>query len=178
MPEQGGAELAAALHDDLAELLGSLRLRVETVPDSSAVLSLYMRERRPLILTFADVPALPPLGVEGALEELEYSPTVVGPCADGSVYLFGLADGLPADQAKPLLEAACGAADQATRSILQALEASGLAAVTLPPWFRIGDSKDLSFAQSLSRLSLLSEEGEDDFLADRLRYWFERHEGH
>jgi len=44
----------------------------------------------------------------------------------------------------------------------------------LPPWFRAANSKDLSFAESLMRLSLMSEEGEQDFMADRLKLWFEK----
>lgn len=174
-PERGGAELAAALDEDLAELLGSMRMRVEHAATASAAAAMIKAEPRPLVLSFADVPALPPLCVEGALQELNSHAAAVGPCADGGLYLLALSPDLPEDALAALLAAADAPAPEALPAIIDVLDEAELPTAMLPPWFRIAEKHDLSFAESLARLSLLSEEGEDDFLADRLRLWFERH---
>lgn len=177
LPSAGGAELAAALREDLGELLGSLRLRIEPAPDATAadIVRIFHREKRPLLLAFSDVPALPALSVEGALEELVENAVVVGPCADGAVYMLGLAPGLDDDIVQQLAEAACGPAQDALGAVTDTVDVEDLPVVLLPPWMRIGSDKDLSFAENVARLSLMSEDGEEDFLADRLRLWFERH---
>lgn len=173
LPSQGGDELAAALRDDLAELLGALRLRIEPAADDIA--RVYAREPRPLLLAFADTPALPALSVEAALDELQECHAVVGPCADGSIYMLGLAPGLDESIVKELAQAAQGPADEALAAITDILDDDEHEVALLPPWFRLGCEKDLSFAESVARLSLMSEEGDEDFLADRLRLWLERH---
>ncbi|MCC7509057.1 MAG: DUF2064 domain-containing protein [Planctomycetes bacterium] len=177
LPPEGGQELATALREDVGELLGSLRLRIEPAPNATAadIVRIFQREKRPLLLAFSDVPALPALSVEGALEELVENAVVVGPCADGAVYLLGMAPGLDDDIVGQLAEAACGPAHDALGAVTDAVDVEDLPVVLLPPWTRIGSDKDLSFAENLARLSLMSEDGEEDFLADRLRLWFERH---
>ncbi|MBX3460650.1 MAG: DUF2064 domain-containing protein [Planctomycetes bacterium] len=172
-PGQGGAELAAALRDDLSELLGALRLRIE--PAAEDIARVYAREPRPLLIAFSDTPALPALSVEAALDELSECHAVVGPCADGSVYLLGLAPGLDAALVAGLAQAALGPADDALAAVTDLLDDDEHEVALLPPWFRMGSEKDLSFAESVARLSLMSEEGDEDFLADRLRLWLERH---
>lgn len=173
VPSRGGEELAAALRDDLAELLGALRLRLD--PAAGDIARVYAREPRPLLITFADTPALPALSVEAALDELENCQAVVGPCADGSVYLLGLAPGLDTAIVTELAKAAIGQPGELLSTITDILDDDEHEVALLPPWFRMGCEKDLSFAESVARLSLMSEEGDEDFLADRLRLWLERH---
>lgn len=165
-------ELAAVLRDDLHELLQFLRMRVESPDGTAALAKAAASHRGPVLLAFSDVAALPADCAEGALELLEELDVVVGPCPDGSVYLLGLAEGL--DQ--PLIEMLVQAALQpeGLAACVSLLEESGLEAAALPPWFRLGTDKELSFAQSLMRLSLLSEDGDSDFIADRVRIWFEK----
>jgi hypothetical protein len=177
MPEQGGDELATAVREDLVELLGALRLRVEhpAAAQPVAVSQTLSQSDRPVVLAFTDVPALPTLSVEGALEDLDENALVVGPCADGSVYLLAVAPGIEPEPLGALAEAVCGLPGEMLASITDIADEFELPAAMLPPWFRMGGNKDLSFAESVARLSLMSEEGEDDFLADRLRLWFERY---
>ncbi len=177
VPEQGGDELAAAIREDLVELLGALRLRVEhpAAAQPVSVSQTLTQSDRPVVLAFTDVPALPALSVEGALEDLDENALVVGPCADGSIYLLAVAPGIEPEPLKALAEAVCAAPGEMLEAITDIADEFELPTAMLPPWFRMGGNKDLSFAESVARLSLMSEEGEDDFLADRLRLWFERH---
>jgi len=160
-PPQGAPELARALNDDIVETLGAMPVRVRTEP----IAEVYANADAPLIVTFSDVPALPWLSVEGALEELDEIDVVIGPVADGSLYLVGLQPGLP------------GAVLQALGSLealTDVLAEHEIACTVLPPWFRVATAADLTFAENLARLSLLGDHGADDFLADRLRIWFEK----
>lgn len=174
-PENSGPELASALHEDAAEVLGALRMRVQRVPSAQSLAAEFYAEKRPLVIAFADVPALPVLCVQGALQELESHAAAVGPCPDGSIYLLALSPDLPEDVLPALLATVDGPAHAALAEVIDILDEAELPATMLPPWFRVAERRDLSFAESLARLSLLSEEGEEDFLADRLRLWFERH---
>jgi glycosyltransferase A (GT-A) superfamily protein (DUF2064 family) len=158
------AELRKAVREDLLELLSALKLRVE--PEFAA------QTGAPRLLVFADVPAMPALAVEGALESLRSVDVVIGPCADGSLYLLGLAPGLEQELAAELSQAA----RQGLEAVTSLLEDAELDTVVLPPWFRLAGAADLKFAEWLARLSLLSEEGEEDFIADRLRVWLEAQE--
>ncbi len=155
-----------AVREDLMEVLQFLRLRTGAAqgPEDAAKLA---ETDAPTLVTFDDVPALPMAAVEGAIEGLEEAPVVIGPCADGTVYLLGLGEGLPADVSRDLI----AAASRSLEELVGALEAAGLEGVALPPWFRLRSGKDLSFARSLARLSNLSDEGDLDFLADRLKLW-------
>ncbi|MCB9933275.1 MAG: DUF2064 domain-containing protein [Planctomycetes bacterium] len=166
------AGLAAALREDLQELLQFLHMRVETGVDPAVLARSAAGHRGPVLVAFSDVAALPADCVDGALELLEDLDVVVGPCPDGSVYLLGLAEGLEQPVSAGLIGAALEPGGLA--SCVELLERSGLESAALPPWFRLGNDKELSFAESLMRLSLLSEEGENDFIADRLRIWFEK----
>lgn len=166
------AALDAALRDDLHELLQFLRMRIESPAGTAALAKAAASHRGPVLLAFSDVAGLPADCVEGALELLEELDVVVGPCPDGSVYLLGLAEGLEQPLIERLIEAALQT--EGLSACAGLLEESGLEAGALPPWFRLGSEKELSFAHSLMRLSLLSEEGESDFIADRLRIWFEK----
>lgn len=152
--------LAAALREDLLEALQFLRLRVQPGGDMEG----------PAIVTFDDVPGLPLDAVEGAADALEEHPVVVGPCADESVYLVGIGQGVPREYRAGLIEAA----GKSLAALAGALESAGLPAITMPPWFRVRSPKDLSFARTLARLSSLSDDGDMDFLADRLKLWLSR----
>ncbi len=174
-PPQGAAELATALRQDLAEMIGALGLRVErnTQAAPQGLAGLLESSSEEVVVVFDDVPAMPPLAVEGALDELEAHDAVIGPCADGSLYIAAFAPGLDASTAADLARALYGPAEKSLAAVAEVLGAEGLATAVLPPWFRVGAESGLSFAQQLARLSLLSEAGEEDFLADRLRHWFE-----
>ncbi|MCC6466364.1 MAG: hypothetical protein IT463_13575 [Planctomycetes bacterium] len=174
-PAEGGAELGRALREDLRELLGSLPVLLEgaQVKDGAALASLLARAQAPLLAVFEDVAGLPLLCAEGALDSLRELPVVVGPCADGSLYALGVAQGLEPALVAELCDAACGAG--ALGAVTDLLADAELECTVLPPWFRVAGEGDLLFAENLARLSLLSEGGEEDFIADRLRVWLERH---
>jgi hypothetical protein len=160
------AALVAALRDDLVEMLQFMRLRVlhfkgEIPPHEG-----------PMLAVFTDIPAVPPECLEGAAEELEEYDVAIGPCADGSLYLLGFGAGLDSALEAELLAAATG--PDGLSALAPLLEAADLATVLLPPWFRVAKSGDVSFAESLIRLSLLDEEGDDRFMADRLRLRLEK----
>jgi glycosyltransferase A (GT-A) superfamily protein (DUF2064 family) len=164
--------LAAALRDDLVEVLQLLRLRLDRSDSAAQIAKAVAAHDAPSLVAFSDVPGLPPDCAEGALELAEEADVVIGPCADGGVYLLAFADGLEAAEIQSLIEAAM-LADGLAR-VAGLLADSGLSVTTLPPWFRAVSDKDLSFAESLMRLSLMGEETESDFRADRLRLWFEK----
>lgn len=165
----GADALREAARADLHELLAMLELRVRDGAELHAALA---DVKAPLLLTFANVPAMPAAAVEGALEALSEFDVVLGPCADGGIYLLGLAVSLDEPEAKQLAELL--ASKQPLAGLATLLEQLELETAMLPPWFRLADKADVSFARSLAGLSLLSEGGEDEFLADRLRLWLEK----
>jgi hypothetical protein len=171
-PEGDGA-IAQALREDLLEVVQLLRLKLHEPRDPASALKSIADNKGPTVVTFTDVPALPPDCVDGALEDLQEFDVAVGPCPDGSVYLLAFRPGLET----PLLESALAHAQQpdGLGPLTDLLEESGLEVAVLPPWFRVGNSNQLSFAESLARLSLCSEDGDAQFMADRLRLWFEKH---
>lgn len=166
------AKLATALREDLTEVLQLLRLRLDRSDNPAAIAKAVAAHDAPSLIAFSDVPGLPPDCAEGALELAEEADVVVGPCADGSVYLLAFGEGLEAAVIQPLIEAALASDGLAQCTAL--LNESEVSVATLPPWFRAANDKDLSFAESLMRLSLMGEESEMDFMADRLRLWFEK----
>jgi hypothetical protein len=166
------AALATALRDDLLEVLQLMRLRAHNADNPAAIAKVVSTHVAPSLVAFSDVPGLPPDCAEGALELTEEADVVVGPCADGSVYLLAFVEGLDLATVQSLIEAALHPDGLARCTDL--LEKSDLNVATLPPWFRTASDKDLSFAESLMRLSLMGEETELDFVADRLRLWFEK----
>jgi len=171
-PPSGADELAVALLEDLREMLAALRLRVlpDAAPNASTIAA--AAGAGPLLALFADVPALPPLAVEAAIDALESADVALGPCADGSLYLLGLRAGLDSGLAGEI--AAAALAPGALHALADLCDDAELAVALLPPWFRLASENELSFAESLARLSLMSEEGEEDFVGDRLRLWFEQ----
>ncbi|MBE7490371.1 MAG: DUF2064 domain-containing protein [Planctomycetes bacterium] len=170
-PAAGGAELAGALREDLRELCHALRLRLN--PEPADVAALGARAGQGLLLLFSDVPAVPPPALEAALDAVAEADLALGPCADGALYLLALRPGLEPDVAAEVL--AHAASPDAVARLTDLCDDANLAAVVLPPWFRLARQSDLSFAESLARLSLMTEEGEEGFVADRLRLWFEQH---
>jgi hypothetical protein len=160
--------LATALREDLVEVLQLLRLRIDRADTPAAIAKAAAAYAGPALVAFSDVPGLPPDCAEGALELAEEADVVVGPCADGSVYLLAFAQGLQASEIEKLI-----AADSLARCTAL-LAVSGLSVATLPPWVRAASDKDLSFAECLVRLSLMGDDTELDFVADRLRLWFEK----
>jgi glycosyltransferase A (GT-A) superfamily protein (DUF2064 family) len=164
--------LASALRDDLLEVLQLLRLRIDRADNPGAIAKAAAAHAASSLIAFSDVPGLPPDCAEGALELAEDADVVIGPCADGSVYLLAFASGLEAAAIQPLIEA--GLQPDGLMRCADLLKDSELEVATLPPWFRAAGEKDLSFAESLMRLSLMGEESEADFMADRLRLWFEK----
>ena len=174
--EDKSGELRSALLEDVEELLSALKLapvRDQDLTGPGALGSFLAGLDGPLLLTFDDVPALPVFAVEGAVEALRGAACVLGPCADGSVYLLGLAPGLEPELLTEIARALSGPADRMLESLTELLSERSLQVCLLPPWFRLASKLDLSFAESLAQLSLLSVDGEEDFLADRLRIWLE-----
>jgi glycosyltransferase A (GT-A) superfamily protein (DUF2064 family) len=168
-PPVGGAELARALSEDLHEALGALPLRISREP----LADLLGSTDQPVVITFSDVPALPWQGVDAALEELEYGDVVVGPAADGSIYLLAVRPGVA-----PEVTAALANAGQELAALVEALDGLDMPCTVLPPWFRIGSEQALAFARSLVQLSLRDEHADQDYAADRLRIWLERYGEH
>ncbi|MBK9974844.1 MAG: hypothetical protein IPP14_08730 [Planctomycetes bacterium] len=172
-PAVGAAELSAALREDARELLSALRLRI--VPACAPEDLLKAAPDQALILVFSDTPALPPMAIEAAIDGLAEGELAVGPCVDGSLYLLVLGAGLDPSLAAEAM--ALAPLPDALARLTDLCDETETAVTVLPPWFRLAEAKDLSFAESLARLSLMSEEGEEDFVADRLRVWFEDHAG-
>lgn len=161
-------ELRSSVRDDLVEVIQFLRMKLETSPSDANVAQIIGAHDAPCVVTFDDVPGLPMEALEGAVSELEGADVVVGPCADGSVYLLGFNEDIPGELAQELT----GGAIESLPALVDVIEKNELEPVALPPWFRLRSAKDLSFAQALTRLSLQSEDGDMDFLADRLKNWF------
>lgn len=174
-PREGGAELRRAVREDLRELLGSLPVLLEgsQPAGAEALAALVARAGAPVLAVFEDTPGLPLLCAEGALDSLREVPVVVGACADGGLYALGLAPSLAPELAAALCEAACLPGGLA--AVTDLLADAEIECTVLPPWFRLATEADLLFAENLARLSLLSETGEEDFIADRLRIWLERY---
>jgi glycosyltransferase A (GT-A) superfamily protein (DUF2064 family) len=172
-PRDGGAALRVALLEDARELVSAMRLRpLPDMPADAARLA-DAAAKGALLVLFADVPAIPPLAVEAALDSLGDCDIALGGCADGSLYLLALREGLEADLLAEL--AAAALAPGAIHALADLCDDAGLSANLLPPWFRVASENELSFAESLARLSLMSEDDEEGFVADRLRVWFEQH---
>lgn len=171
-PPVGGPQLALALREDLREMVSAMRLRAG--PDAPANAdALAAQAEQGLVLLFADVAALPPMALEAALEAVNDADLALGPCPDGSLYLLALRPGLEPELARDLLR--CALEPGGLTDLTDLCDEADLSAVVLPPWFRLASGNELSFAECLARLSLMTEEGEDDFVADRLRLWFEQH---
>ncbi len=171
-PPVGARELATALREDARELLTAARLR--TGPDAKADAGMLSSQAdQGLVLLFSDVPAVPPMAVDAAAAALFECDVALGACPDGSLYLLALRAELDVDLAHEILEIALGSGG--LMALTDLLDDAELQAAVLPPWFRLACDKDLSFAECLARLSLMTEEGEDDFVADRLRLWFEQY---
>lgn len=164
-------KLAAALREDLTELLQFVRLRVMPSPNAESAARSAVANDAPALVCFTDVPGLPPDCIDGAIEMLEDLDVVIGPGADGSVYLLGIAVEMDLEVVTSLIKSA--ATTNGLAACIALCEQGKLVAGALPPWFRVGNEKDLSFAENLARLSLLGEDGDMDFFADRLRLWFE-----
>ena len=169
-PEGDGA-IAQALREDLLEVMQLLQLKVHEPRDPAAGLKSITECKGPSIITFTDIPALPPDVVDGALQDLEEFDIALGPTPDDNVYLLALNPGVEASLVEALMQEALN--PDCLPAITSLLEEAGLEVAVLPPWFRVGNSIQLSFAQSLARLSLLSDDGDEAFVADRLRIWFE-----
>ena len=170
MPE-GDDSLAQRLTEDLLEILQLLRLRVHDPCEPQVAKKLVAEADAPSVITFTDIPGLPPDCVDGALEDLEDFAVAIGPTPDNSLYLVAFNPGLPDALVGDILTEAVK--PDCLPAITSLLEAAELEVAVLPPWFRVGNSNQLSFAESLARLSLLSEDGDEQFNADRLRIWFE-----
>lgn len=171
-PPAGAAELAAALREDARELIAAVRLRTGADSPSDAG-KLAAQASGGLVIIFADVPAVPPMAIEAAIHALGDCDAALGPCPDGSLYLLALRPDLDPALVEEILEIVFQPGTLGPLTDL--LDDAELQATVLPPWFRLASATDLSFAECLARLSLMSEEGEDDFVADRLRVWFEEY---
>lgn len=172
-PEGDGA-IAQALREDLLEVMQLLQLKVHEPRDPATGLKSIADSKGPSIITFTDIPALPPDVVDGALEDLEDFDVAIGPTPDDNAYLIAINPGLDAALVEALMKAALN--PDCLPAITGLLEEAELEVAVLPPWFRVGNSNQLSFAESLARLSLLSDDGAEAFVADRLRIWFEKHQ--
>lgn len=168
-------QLGEALHEDLNELLGAVKLRApagnKPLATSVQLESALTSADSDVIVVWADTAAMPLHAVAGALDALSEAGAVVGPCASGDVYLLGFAGPINKELAADIASVLFDASPlEALTDLLDELE---IETAVLPPWFKINSPEQLFFAENLARLSLLSEDGEDDFIADRLRVWFE-----
>lgn len=176
-PAQAGAEFTSALVGDLKELVAAMGLSLLGSPDGASgpqIRAMVESTRENLLVFFSDIAALPPLSVEGALDSLKDYGVVLGPCPDGSLYMLGLGPDLDEKLKVALLEAATVTPGEALSVATDLLCDDEVNCGVLPPWFRVAREQDLRFAENLIRLSLLSDEGDDDVVCDRLRLWFEQ----
>jgi hypothetical protein len=179
LPQARGPEFKAALFEDLRELVSAMGLALAGPKDGAGgtdVRALLETSRDVTLVLFSDVPGLPPLSVEGALDSLREYPCALGPCADGGIYLLAFSPEMDEKLKVALVEAASVSPRDAMNIATDLLTDDETSCGVLPPWFRIASEHDFQFADNLARLSILSEEGEDDFVCDRLRVWFEQQE--
>lgn len=169
-PPAGAEALALALRDDARELIAAMRLRTgeDSAPHAGKMAA---QSGGGLVIIFSDVPAVPPMAVEAAVYALGDCDAAIGPCADGALYMLALRADMDPALVEEIIEIAV--LPDALGPLTDLLDDAELQTSVLPPWFRLASAKDLSFAECLARLSLMTEEGEDDFVADRLRVWFE-----
>jgi len=179
LPPHASEEFKGALLEDMRELVQAMGLVLVGPPAGATgpdLRALVEASREPVLVLFSDVAALPPLSVEGALDSLQEYSGVIGPCTDGSLYLLGFSPGMDQKLKVALLEAATVSPAEALDIATDLLCDDEVDCSTLPPWFRVASERSLRFTENLIRLSLLSDEGEDDIVCDRLRLWFERHD--
>lgn len=179
LPQALGQELKKALFEDLRELVSAMGLSLAGPKEGASgaeIRAVLEASRDPLIVLFSDVPGLPPLSVEGALDSLREYPCALGPCADGGIYLLAFGPEMPEKLKVALVEAATVSPGDAMNIATDLLTDEETNCSVLPPWLRLATERDLQFADNLARLSILSDEGEDDFVCDRLRVWFEQRE--
>ncbi|CAG1773175.1 hypothetical protein BAC2_03679 [uncultured bacterium] len=178
-PTVRGAEFKSALFDDLRELVSAMGLALAGPREGASgteIRALLETSRDTTLVLFSDIPGLPPLSVEGALDSLREYPCALGPCADGGIYLLAFSPEMNEKVKVALVEAASVSPSDAMNIVTDLLTDEEINCGVLPPWFRVANERDFQFADNLARLSLLSEEGEDDFVCDRLRVWFEQQE--
>lgn len=136
--EQRGAELGECIENALADL--------GQAPQDRA------------ILIGMDCPQMPPERVEEALEALEASDAVMGPCDDGGYYLLGVRGILPQGVLQGVPWGTC----DALRDTASALEEANLGVSYLPRGYDIDTAGDLyrlideGSAASCSRLADLA----------------------
>jgi glycosyltransferase A (GT-A) superfamily protein (DUF2064 family) len=179
LPQSMGQALKTALFEDLRELVSAMGLSLNGPKEGASgadIRALLETSRDTTLVLFSDIPGLPPLSVEGALDALHEYPCALGPCADGGIYLLAFGPDMPEKLKVALVEAATVSPSEAMNIAADLLTDEETNCSVLPPWFRMATERDLQFADNLARLSILSDEGEDDFVCDRLRVWFEQRE--
>ena len=179
LPASRGTEFKGALFEDLRELVSAMGLALAGPKEGASgtdVRALLEASRDTTLVLFSDVPGLPPLSVEGALDSLREYPCALGPCADGGIYMLAFSPDMNEKLKVALVEAASVSPADAMNIATDLLTDEETNCGVLPPWFRVAAERDFQFADNLARLSILSEEGEDDFVCDRLRLWFEQQE--
>jgi len=179
LPQTRGPEFKTALFEDLRELVSAMGMALAGPKEGASgtdIRALLETSRDTTLVLFSDIPGLPPLSVEGALDSLHEYPCALGPCADGGIYLLAFSPEMNEKLKVALVEAASVSPGDAMNIATDLLTDEEVNCAVLPPWFRVATERDFQYADNLARLSLLSEEGEDDFVCDRLRLWFEQQE--
>ncbi|MCF6228563.1 MAG: hypothetical protein L3J82_07895, partial [Planctomycetes bacterium] len=100
-------QLAKAMFGDLHELLGAMKLSVPeggSLASQSQLAKAIQAAEGNIIITWADAAATPLHAVSGALDALKSATAVVGPCANGEIYLFGFEGPVDAELAEEISE--------------------------------------------------------------------------
>jgi rSAM/selenodomain-associated transferase 1 len=173
---EGACDVYRAFIGDLDERLGILGLPVlwyhwpddpafaALVPGATAVVvqhgdhlgermaaafaDAFARGFSPIVMIGADVPHVPLAWLADAVTRLQSETQVVlGPVADGGYYLVGLPGPAPA-----LFRGIPWGSATVYEETMRRVEAQGMTAVTLPPWFDIDDADDLvMLAETIGR---------------------------
>ncbi|MCC6573935.1 MAG: DUF2064 domain-containing protein [Planctomycetes bacterium] len=172
-PASGAEQLEQALIEDCREVLHAAGLPLGSQqPLQAADLRGSVQPNEAAVVVFTDVPGLPLPAMESLPQILREADVVLGPCADGGIYL--LAWSASVDRA--LTEGMCNAlaSTEPLAALTDLLTDAEAEVELLPSWFRLSNERDFNVIDCVARLSVLSEDGEDDFSAERLRQWFEK----
>ncbi len=100
--------------------------------------SLFLSGYRSVVVMNSDGPSLPAKYLGMAVEELEQSDMVLGPCEDGGYYLIGLHEPKPA-----LFKGIDWSTNRVTSQTLANAKFEGMSVALLPAWYDVDTPMDL-----------------------------------
>lgn len=175
MPAHGAGDLARALVEDSRELFAAAGLPLAAEVLEPIALSSTLKAGEAAVITFTDVPALPLPVLESLPDVLREADVALGPCGGGSIYLLALAAGVDGALVAELCRVLSSGAENMLSTLTEVLTDAQAEVELLPVWLRLSTARDFDVVDNMARLSVLREDGEEDFAAERLRQWLETH---